>query len=306
MKNISLPSKAFPFSLDLCLQSGQSFAWRNDHGFWVGTIRKTGFVIRQAEGGIQYVTSKTSEPPSCMLKHYFALNEDGKAIVKQFPLDPILRASVQFCPGLRILHQDPWECLAGFILSSAKQIVHIEQIWQKISRRWGSPLKIPLTSSILERKGEGCGHFNRWPQLYSFPGPQKIANLSESDLRSCSLGFRSPYLLAAAREIARGKLSLELLRKMSTQEARKRLMMLKGVGQKIADCVLLFSLEKTDAFPVDTWILKVLRHLYFRNKRKITPRKLRDFADSYFGIYGGYAQQYLFHYARMNPQLFKD
>ena len=304
MKNILLPSGSFPFSLDLCLRSGQSFAWRNDYGFWFGSIRKTGFAIRQAEGGMEYMVSKTTESPSPLLKHYFAIDEDHRAILEQFPSDPILCAAIQFCAGLRVLRQDPWECLAGFILSSAKQIVHIEQIWQKISRRWGAPLKISLDHFTLG--GEGDGDFAKWPQLYSFPDPQTIANLSESDLRKYSLGFRSPYLLAAAREIASGKLSLESLQKTATQEARKRLMILNGVGQKIADCVLLFSLGKSDAFPVDTWILKVLRYLYFHNKRKITPKKLRDFADSYFGVYGGYAQQYLFHYVRMNPQLFKN
>ncbi len=281
-----------PFSLELCLASGQTFAWRRENAFWIGSIRNIGFGLCQTGRGIEYLSSAEAAPTAAWLRHYLALDENHKDIVRTFPPDSFLEKSVQFSMGLRVLRQNPWECLAGFILSSAKQIVHIQQIWRNVSERWGAPLRLRGWTDGVQ------------PALHSFPEASKIASLSEARLRACRMGFRASYLLNAARAVADGRLNLEALRNISTEEARFQLMELKGVGQKIADCVLLFSLGKNDSFPVDTWIFKVLRRIYFQGKRKIAVRELLDFVSSHFGPYGGHAQQYLFHYARMHAEEF--
>jgi len=300
------------FDLDVCLNSGQAFAWFRHENGWIGSIRQTAFALRQEKDRLLYRTSgPVSSQLDMILRDYFALDEDCEKIRRLLPRDPFLRAAIRFGAGLRILHQDPWECLAGFILSSTKKIVHIRQIWRRMSERWGTPLELhgkgacvalPPSSVKKSTAGDGCA---TWPPVYTFPDPGKIASLSETDLRACGMGFRAPYLLQASRAVASGELNLESLRHLPVEEARIRLMQLHGVGEKIADCVLLFSLGKTGAFPVDTWILKVLRQVYFRNKRRVNPSQLRSFAATHFGPYGGLAQQYLFHYARMNPHLVK-
>src|SRR5271156_5667862 len=194
-----------------------------------------------------------------------------------------MNRAVASCRGLRLLRQDPWECLASFILSSTKQIVQIRQIVSLLCERFG------------ERLAPQPPVFNEL--LYSFPTPERLAVLTEAELRACKMGFRAPSLLAAARQIADGKFDLEKIRRLDYAEARAELMKLRGVGGKIADCVLLFAYGFDSAFPVDVWIERALQRLYFPRRRASEPR-LRRFAATHFGPHAGYAQQYLFHYMR--------
>jgi N-glycosylase/DNA lyase len=130
-----------------------------------------------------------------------------------------------------------------------------------------------------------------------FPSAEKIAGAAEKELRNCKMGFRAPNLLGAARDIAEGKLDLNALRYLPYSEARTELMSLRGVGGKIADCVLLFAYGFDSAFPVDVWVERALQTLYFP-KRRANEKKLRHFAATHFGPHAGYVQQYLFHYMR--------
>jgi N-glycosylase/DNA lyase len=134
-------------------------------------------------------------------------------------------------------------------------------------------------------------------EINSFPTPQRIAAATETELRACKMGFRAPYLLAAARWVVEGKLDLERLRHLTLTEARAELITLRGVGAKIANCVLLFAYGFDGAFPVDVWVERALRELYFP-RRRIGDKRLRHFAATHFGPHAGYAQQYLFHYVR--------
>jgi N-glycosylase/DNA lyase len=133
--------------------------------------------------------------------------------------------------------------------------------------------------------------------VYSFPTPERLAAASEMDVRACKMGFRAPNLLAAARAVAEGKIDLPSLSSRSLEEARAALLELRGVGDKIANCVLLFAYGFQQAFPIDVWVLKALRELYFPRRRP-SPRRLVRFTTTYFGTNAGYAQQYLFHYMR--------
>jgi len=133
--------------------------------------------------------------------------------------------------------------------------------------------------------------------MSSFPSAQTIANLTEVDLRCCKMGFRAPYLKGTAEMIVRGDVMLDAIAKMPVANARAELMRFPGVGRKIADCVLLFAYGFQEAFPVDVWVLKAIRQLYFPGRRP-TARRIVKFTETYFGPNAGYAQQYLFHYMR--------
>jgi N-glycosylase/DNA lyase len=283
----SLFQNTFPvrdYDLAATLSSGQAFRWRLIDGGWEGVV---GARWVRLTAGKDEIAVQTSEAVTDWgwLEHYLQIGVDLNAVLARFPDDEPLRTAVAACRGLRLLRQDPWECLASFILSSTKQIVQIQQIVELVTQRFGTPLAVPS---------------NRAP-VHSFPAPERIAELNEEDLRACKMGFRAPYLLGAARLIADRQIELESIRGFELERARAELMRLPGVGRKIADCVLLFGFGFQSAFPVDVWILKALRELYFR-KRKVSPKKLLRFTESYFGAHSGYAQQYLFHYMRLRDK----
>jgi N-glycosylase/DNA lyase len=202
-------------------------------------------------------------------------------VTRTFPDDEPMRAAVAACRGLRLLGQDPWECLASFILSSTKQIVQIRQIVTLLCERYGEPVAVT----------PGC------PPTFAFPCPARLARATEAELRACKMGFRAPYLLETARSVASGQFDLTRLQALPIETARTELMHLPGVGRKIADCVLLFACGFQSAFPVDVWVMKALRQLYFP-RRRVSPQRLHRFAATHFGPRAGYAQQYLFHYMR--------
>lgn len=269
--------KVRDYDLSATLASGQAFRWVFREGAWEGVIGEHWVQLREG------ITARTAEPVPdwAWLRHYLQVDVDLDAILLSFPDDAPMRESVLACRGLRLLRQDPWECLASFILSSTKRIVQIQQIVGLLCERFGRPLRVPP------------GH----PAAFSFPSFERLAACAESDLRGCKMGFRAPNLLATAKILAAGGLNLESLRAGSVTEARAQLIELPGVGRKIADCVLLFAYGSQEAFPVDVWVMKALRQLYFPRRRP-NPKQLREFADTHFGAYSGYAQQYLFHYMR--------
>jgi N-glycosylase/DNA lyase len=234
------------------------------------------------------ITAETAEPVGDWnwLTDYLQVELDLSAVLSTFPDDEPMRAAVNACRGLRLLHQEPWECLASFILSSTKQIVQIRQIVSLLCERFGEP--IPAAP--------GCS------PAFSFPTAARLARATESELRACKMGFRAPYLLATAQLIAEGKLNLERLRQMPVEAARQELTALPGVGRKIADCVLLFAYGFQSAFPMDVWVVKALQKLYFP-KRRASAKRLRHFSETHFGPNAGYAQQYLFHYMRTKSNL---
>ena len=270
------------YDLGATLDSGQAFRWRRVAGgeLWEGILGRQVVRLTPAAGGVQVQTAG-AEPDLAALRHFLQTEVELAAILKTFPDDEPMRAAVAACPGLRLLRQDPWECLASFILSATKQIVQIRQIVALLSERYGEPLA-----------GFAAGE-----RHHSFPGPERLAALGEADLRECKLGFRAPNLLNAAQEIASGRMDLEAVRALDYVAARERLMTLRGVGGKIADCVLLFAYGFDTAFPVDVWIERALQELYFP-KRRASDKRLRRFAATHFGPHAGYAQQYLFHYMR--------
>jgi len=213
------------YDLGATLASGQAFRWRQDDGGWTGVAGGRWVRLRAGPGQIAAETA-TSGGDWQWLRHYLQLDVNLAGVLAAFPPeDEALQEAVRACAGLRLLRQEPWECLASFICSSTKQISQIEQIVSLLCRRFGEPLAVPA--------GEEPAH--------SFPGFAKLAEVSESDLRGCKLGFRAPYLRGTAQRLAAGEADLGRLGRLPLEEARAELLKMPGVGVQIADCVLLFA-----------------------------------------------------------------
>lgn len=193
-------------------------------------------------------------------------------------IDPTMAAAVDCARGLRVVAQDSWECLISYIISANNSIAQISRVVENLARAWGEPI-------------DGSSR-------YSFPGPNDLVCASEADVLACRAGFRSRSICEAARRVGRGELDLDALAAMDYHAAKQELIQLRGVGEKVADCVLLFSMGKFEAFPVDVWIERAVRHLYFGGE-KVSHRRIREWAAHKFGDLAGYAQEYLFAYARL-------
>jgi N-glycosylase/DNA lyase len=267
------------YDLEATLEGGQAFRWRKTNAGWEGVVAGRWVRLSAHPTGVDAVAAASGD--WTWLQHYLQSDLNLDAVFAQFPDDAPLRAAVAQFRGLRLLRQEPWECLASYICSSTKQIPQIRQCIENLAAAFGPPAAIP----------PGCG------EPRAFPSPESVAAAGVDALRRCKLGYRAPYLHAAAAAVADGRVDLDALRRLDTGSARDALMSLPGVGPKVADCVLLFAYGRQDAFPVDVWVEEALRKFYFPRRRPRTSA-LRGFASQHFGPMAGYAQQYLFHYAR--------
>jgi N-glycosylase/DNA lyase len=277
-----MPSQALSvsaFDLAATLDSGQVFHWHRDGAVFTGLIGE--MPVRLEQSGPDTVLVHEGDPDQ--VSRYLALDHDLSAMHRTLPTaDEHLSRALQFAPGIRILRQPQWECLATFITSSLKQVAHIRQISLTIRERFGSP----VTSA---------GGIKLW----TYPAPDALAAAGEKALRQCGLGYRAKFLHQTADLIGNGTFDLKAVTALDDEAALLKLCELPGVGPKIAQCTLLFAYERLGVFPIDVWIERALRELYFsRSRRKITPRFLRDFAHKHFGPFRGYAQQWIFHHAR--------
>ena len=276
---VSLTLMRRGLDLDSTLTSGQAFSWRRTaEGHWHGWIDRRPCVVWAQGDALRAVGSGITRDS---VARYFGIDLPVEKILASFPSDPWLDQARRFAPGLRVLRQEPWETLCNFVCSSLKQIVQIGQINHELRRAFGDDI------------GEG---------LHTFPDPVRLARATELQLRACKLGFRARHLFVAAKQVAASEVSLERVAAMPTDEARTELMRIRGVGEKVANCVLLFAYGRVEAFPIDVWVERVLRRLYFHNSQRVKHERLRTFADHHFGPYRGYAQQFLFHWIRKDPQ----
>jgi N-glycosylase/DNA lyase len=296
MKLIEIPAP--DFDLEKTLNSGQVFHWEKiDNGF-VGIIDGRAVYIEQHNQVLKVRFGGTPKPPRetralpRTVAHYFALDHPLAEICASFPNDPVMNAARDFCRGVRIIRQPKWECLATFIASTRKKVAHIRQISLALRNRFGDPRKINPPK-------DGFAMANKH-MVYTFPSPQRLAQSSEQKLQECALGYRAKSLLATARLVSSREANLDAWSALSDVDLRARLCGLAGVGAKVANCVMLFAYGRLRSFPIDVWIERVLREKYFPRRKKITAQGLREFSETYFGENGGYAQQYLFHHARMD------
>ena len=291
-----------PFSLEHTLESGQLFRWERRGEWWVGVVAGSVLKVKQ-EGEVLRSVSGSDLQDSGFLTRYFRLDDDLDHILATLAKDEVIsRASERFY-GLRLVRQEKWECLASFVLATNSNIPRIRRMVETVCARFGGQIMF---------EGE---------PYRSFPPPESVAAAPVAELAACGLGYRAPFLKRVAASVASGQIDLGALPSLRYEDARKLLLtellgekLLLGVGPKVADCVLLYSCDQDEAFPIDVWIAKVLAESYPRllgpvlRKRYSNERKVRlspsDYAKisrrarSYFGEYSGYAQQYLFMAAR--------
>ncbi|MGY8651684.1 MAG: DNA-3-methyladenine glycosylase family protein, partial [Verrucomicrobiia bacterium] len=249
------------YDLAATLTSGQAFRWREANGpviEWENIIAGRWVRLHVKDKQLHAQTAKPQKDWH-WLTDYLQLEVNLKKILATFPKDdPHLAAARKTCRGLRLLKQDPWETLAGFICSSNKRIVQIQQIIADLCNRFGEP--IPTNGG----------------EWQTFPTAARLASLTEADLRDCRMGYRAKYLHATATMIAQNQIDLPAIAALNYEPAKAELQRLPGIGPKVADCILLFAYAHPQAFPLDTWIIKALRQLYFP-RRNPTPKQLQTF-----------------------------
>jgi N-glycosylase/DNA lyase len=265
------------FNLNYTLDCGQVFRWEQDGDWWTGVVGDQVIRISQ-ENGELLVDSKL--PPE-FFSRYFRLDDNLPSIYKSIDRDLLINRAIRKYKGLRLIRQDPWECLISYMLSTASNIPMIQKRITLLSQLFGQELE------------EG---------YFSFPDPETLANANLSMLDECKLGFRNERVKDAAIEVNSGDLDLDVLFRLEYKYARDRLMRIRGIGEKVADCVLLFAYGKLEAFPVDTHIRQIIQHYHIDDKffeDSASLSKMGDWGRGYFGPYCGYAQQYLYYQKRV-------
>lgn len=255
--------KTDSFSLGHTLECGQAFRWDKKNGWWYGVIGNFVIKVKQEGNYLTYESSRNVRKE--LIKNYFGLNHDLKGIASSFNKDVLLERAIKQFYGLRIIKQDFSECLLSFICSSASNIPKIKKNIENLSKSFGK--KIVFDGMVF----------------YTFPKPEAIAKADLGKIKRCGVGFRAKYLKEAAKTVEKASKSSNI---------KESLLSMHGVGEKIANCVLLFSLGELNAFPVDVWIKRVMEEGY---GCKGDPTK---FGQEKFGEYAGYAGQYLYHYSR--------
>ena len=270
----------FSINIDNSINSGQVFLWEKNGTDWYGINGQD--ILKINENGIikSILNSKTN---------FFRKNDNMQEIIKSISKDETVKKSIKQYEGLRIFKQDPFQCMISFIISSNSNIQKIKNSLEKISKKFGKKVKIQNKEFFL------------------FPKPEKLANASIEEIKKCGVGYRAPFIKQASKMIVLKKINFEYLEKCDYQEAKKNICLIPGVGNKVADCILLFSLNKLEAFPLDTWMIKILEKYYsnqFNIETKTITEKqyqiLHEKIVNYFGPYCGYAQQFLFKMEREN------
>lgn len=255
------------FDVGLCLDCGQAFRWsQNSENVWSGIAK--GKYLEILQNGNRITLFNTSEEEFNNIWYtYFDLGRDYEKIIEGFDDADIARACATF-PGIRILKQDEWEALCSFIISANNNIPRIKAIVTRLCENFG-------------KKIDGG---------YTFPEPEILAELSCEDLAPIRAGFRAKYIIDAAQKVASREVDIEKIKAMPFAEAKVQLLRIKGVGEKVAQCTLLYGFGRTEAFPRDVWVNRIVAELY--------PDGLPKCISGETGEYAGIAQQYLFHWRR--------
>lgn len=254
---------------------GQCFRWeKQEDGSYIG-IANSQAVRISAEGSRVQIDGITDSDYEGFWKKYLDADRDYSEVKNAVKINETMDKAVAFGNGIRILRQDFFEALISFIISQRSSIPKIKTCVEKLCRLYGNEISF-----------DGKAY-------YAFPTPERIASLSEEEVRALGVGYRAPYILKAAKAVADGEIDGNILEALDTPTAREKLLSLYGVGDKVCDCVLLFSLGKYDLFPADVWIKRVMEE-EFRSK------DAKKSGESQFGLYSGFAQQYLFYWRKYN------
>jgi N-glycosylase/DNA lyase len=269
----------------LSINSGQAFLWEKRGGSWYGIHGEHVVRLTQVDNRIEFASFPDDR--SCV-HEMFRVSDDARTIFRELSRDLLVRRLLKVYPGLRLMRQEPHQCLFSFVCASNTNIPMIRRMLYNMTRKFGKPATVDSM------------------EFFTFPSAAVIDKAGIDELRACGLGYRAKAIKTAANAIAIGQIDFDELKAARYTEAKKELLKLYGIGNKIADCVLLFSLEKLDAFPIDVWISRALAgHYHWMHKKKfgekITERQYEDLscnARHYFGKYAGYAQQYLYYHMR--------
>ncbi len=272
----------FDLNLDHTLDCGQVFRWEREGDRWVGVVN--GEVVRAWQDSNSIEVLIDSNLPRTFFVDYFRLDDDLPYILSSIDRDQYIHEAIDRYRGLRIIQQEPWECLVSYMLATASSIPTIKKRISLLSRMFGVEIE---------------------PGFYSFPDAGALADADVSDLCDCKLGFRTGRIQKVAQTVSAGGLCLDELFDMEYYNARKRLMEVEGVGEKVADCVLLFSFGKLDSFPVDTHVNQFVKRYYADDEYfggRLNTHKIGEWGRRYFGEFCGYAQEYLFYHRRVEQK----
>lgn len=272
------------FNLKYTLECGQCFRWEkveDEPNTFIGVIHDRVLKVKQ-DGDTLYISSNKEENLEDVVRKYFDLDKDYRSIEKIISkFDKNVEKAVKNTSGIRHLKQDFFETLLSFIISSNNNIPRISKSIKTISSKYG-------TKVMFEGK-----------EYYLFPTKEQLKDLTSQEYRDCGVGFRDRYLKSTVEDMLNNKIDINNIDNLSTEELRKELLTLKGVGPKVADCIMLFSCNKDDVFPIDVWVERVMSILYFREyKGKMTKKDIIEYADKNFGKYSGIVQQHLFYNIR--------
>jgi len=268
-------NKFSEINLDYSINSGQVFLWEKDVNAWYGINGSDVLAITPKSNQIR----SFSENPMDI----FRQGDNSKKIIQSITKDKVVKNAVKHFPGLRLLRQDPFQCYISFIASSNSNIQKIRLVLQNLCRKFGTKVRF-----------DGR-------EFYLFPEPGILAKAEKNGLLACGLGYRAKFVKEAAIAVKSGSIDFEYLKKTNYQTTKESLVKIFGIGNKIADCIMLFSLEKLDAFPLDRWMIRVLQKYYSKkfpiSSKTITEKtyeKLHNEIVHHFGPYAGYSQQFLF------------
>ena len=266
-------------ALDLAViaDSGQAFRMRRLQEGWVMVQGNTVIILEQQDKEIWYATWPEGE--CALVEKLFRCDVVIDELQKELAADPYVFEADRAWKGLWLLRQEPWETTVSFIISANKHFTHIQQCCENLARSYGTPLETP------------------WGTFYAFPRPEQLRGLSDSDLRACKVGYRSAFIADAARLLREEPDFLERLEALPTPEAVIELKRILGIGDKVADCILLFAYARDEVVPYDVWLRRICTDLY-KLPKNASYERLRAWHRKHFGRYAGWAQQWLFCHAR--------
>ena len=268
------------FELDHIFECGQCFRWnKQDNGNYIGVVYGKVIELEKKDNDVKIYNINEDEFNKIWCD-YFDLKRDYTAIKEKFEKDPLLKRSVNFGHGIRLLQQEPFELTISFIISSNNRIPMIKRAINNLSMKWGKE---------IEYKGQ---------TYFTFPTEADLERASLEEIQSCGLGFRSKYVKDTVNRVYSGEVNLEFIKSQSDDVCHEELQKLSGIGPKVSDCIMLFSMQKYSAFPVDVWVKRAMQFFYLAPD--VSLPKIRIFARDKFEDLAGFAQQYLFYYAREN------
>ena len=281
-QSVSNLSDNFKINFDYSINSGQVFLWKKIDAKWYGVDGKRILVLEDSQKFKKNMKYETD---------FFRLDDNFEKISNDLKNDNYVRNALKMFPGLRLIRQNPFQCYISFIVSSNSNIPNIKSRLQNLCKTFGR-------AKIVDGK-----------EFFLFPEPSDLANASVLDIKKCGLGYRAKAVKTASLSVLDGKIEFDFLKKIDYHTAKEELTKVFGIGNKVADCILLFSLEKLEAFPLDRWMLRILQKYYskeFQISTKTLTEKtydqLHENIVEHFGSYAGYAQQFLF---KMERDIYK-